>query len=482
MAGRPAAVPELSTTGFTSPSPVRNIYRDSIRSVAVYYGGHIRPTLMSQPGHSGSSGNSSSDSSSDQSNNSGCSSGSASAAAGADFSNAYELTEIARRMTSHGFTRRMVQEFETGGADRALESWFFELDVDWVLQIREEQLQDRSASSHGEMIQRWIRALTVIVLSVKELVHQTPAVARLGKAGISAMLVFVNAVVPALKPENLPAMVSMYICVSSASCHMLTTPVIYPEAQSIFNEIGGSLSTQVDGLSEAIASTMEEMMTLMEDHDSWDTEIQRGRGEVHMNTRFMVNCIVEVSKARASKHNTRDLQDLIDDTMDYLKDLLLKKSELCSDLSLGYLFLLNNYNFIAEVFEPSVSLDLELWSGRHWRPTPECEKYMYSYLQVSWGHVLSCIPKSNLPGPLHRWINTSSLAKFQSTFHKTYQAQKFWKVPDPRLRDELRKAITARVISGYRDYLGEHPELEKHIGRESSPEVLEEMLAELFEG
>lgn len=477
-------MPDLSTTGFMAPSPLSNIYRDSIRSVAVYYGGHIRPTLFSQAGHSGSGGNSS-DSSSYQSNNSGCSSGSPSAvSAGAGFSGAYELTEIARRMVIDGFTQRMVQEFETGGAERALESWFFELDVDWVLRIREEQLQERSTSSLREMVERWIRALTIVVLSIKQLAHGTLAVTRFGKASISAMLVFVNAVVPALKSEKLQAVVNMYICVSSASYTILTTPVIYPEAQSIMSELGSSLSSEVEGLSEAIANTMEEMTTLMEDHDSWDIEIQQGGGEIHMNTRLMVNCIFWMSKARASgQDDTGDLHGLIDDTMDYLKDLLLKKSELCSDLCLRYLFLLNNFNFIAETFEPSVSLDLELWSGRHWRPTPECENYMYSYLEVSWGHVLSCIPKSRFPGPLLRWINTSSLSKFESSFQKTYQAQKFWKVPDPRLRDELRRAITARVVSGYRDYLGEHPELEKHIGRESSsPEVLEEMLIELFEG
>uniref|UniRef100_A0A8R7TP36 Exocyst complex subunit Exo70 C-terminal domain-containing protein n=1 Tax=Triticum urartu TaxID=4572 RepID=A0A8R7TP36_TRIUA len=56
---------------------------------------------------------------------------------------------------------------------------------------------------------------------------------------------------------------------------------------------------------------------------------------------------------------------------------------------------------------------------------------MDSYLDVSWGHVLSCISQSKIPGLLHRWVNTPSLVKFQSVFDKTYQAQKCWKVPDP---------------------------------------------------
>jgi hypothetical protein len=135
--------------------------------------------------------------------------------------------------------------------------------------------------------------------------------------------------------------------------------------------------------------------------------------------------------------------------------------------------------------EPSTLLDVELLSvqPQGLKLTPECQKHMDSYLKVSWGHVVSCISTSIFRALLRRWINTSSLAKFQSAFHKTYQSQKFWKVPDPLLRSLLRETITKRVIPGYRGYLKEHPELEKHVsGGSSSPDDLEEMLGELFEG
>ncbi|VAH53840.1 unnamed protein product [Triticum turgidum subsp. durum] len=160
-----------------------------------------------------------------------------------------------------------------------------------------------------------------------------------------------------------------------------------------------------------------------------------------------------------------------------LKDLLFTKSESCSDQGLRYLFLLNNSYFVAHMLSESSS------SPAYLNELHYCEKYMDSYLDVSWRHVLACIPKSRFPGPIHCWINTSSLVKFELAFHKTYQTQKLWKVLDPWLRDALRRAIIERVITGYRNYLEEHSELEKHIGRESSsPEVLEEMLGELFEG
>lgn len=488
MAEQLASVPEESTTFFTTPYPPRNSYRESIRSVALS-GAQVRSTRLTRSlsGQSGSSCSSYSGASSSYlSNNSACSGG---------LFGAYDLARIARRMARDGFTRRVLRAFQHGGdPGSALETWFFELDVDWVLQIREleghgsgQQLQDKSASSLHlqELVERWIRALIVIAVCITDLVvvavDETPAVAQFGKASISAMLVFIGTVVSvsALRVENLRAVLDLYVCVSNAS-YMFTPAVISPEAQSIFNEIGGSLSSEVKRLSSTISGTMEEVWKLMEDDDSWAIEIPRGGGDVHANTRFMVDCIVSMREACASTQNSvpsqgiGNLCSLIVNTIDYLMDLLLRKSEVCSDPSLRYLFLLNNSYFVAQ---PSVSLDsVELWCGL----TPECKNYMDSYLDASWGHMMSMIPV--YPRPLSRWINTSPLAKFKSAFHKTYQAQKFWKVPDPRLRSLLRETITKRVISSYSDCLKKYPELEKHISGGSSISSSFDILRELFEG
>ncbi|VAH38464.1 unnamed protein product [Triticum turgidum subsp. durum] len=386
-------------------------------------------------------------------------------------------------MISHGYIRRMVQAFEDasfaqafGSPVHALENWFSELDVDWVLQIHDEQgfrrlLRDKSAMTQ-ELVKKWIRALIVIVASITESVFPFPttaADARFVKASITEMLDVVDVIITALEAEKkLQVVLDMFTGVCGAS-HILTpVDISSSEGQSIFNVIGNMLERQANRLSEMIASTMEEVRTLVEeDDDSWAMEISRGGGEIHNITQFIMNCIVSMMNAHTStqntapSHHTENLGGLINGTINYLKGLLFTKSESCSDQSLRYLFLLNNTYFVAHVVSESSD----------------------SYLDVSWGHVLSCIPKSRFPGPIHCWINTSSLAKFESSFHKTYQTQKLWKVPDPQLRDELRTVITQRVVSGYHSYLEEHPELEKHVGRESSsPEVLQEMLGELFEG
>uniref|UniRef100_M8C7H4 Exocyst subunit Exo70 family protein n=1 Tax=Aegilops tauschii TaxID=37682 RepID=M8C7H4_AEGTA len=388
-----------------------------------------------------------------------------------------ELTKIAQRMISDGYTERMVQAFhtlslaQTFGQHHSLRNWFAELDVDWVLDIwLQLHLQEASVYSLQELVERWIRALTVIIATIdKKLVttvSNTPAAARFATVSVSTMLVFVDAIVQVKREEKLLAMLQMYICLCSASDAMSTMHAVSNwDAQSIFKEIGDTLEGEVGKLMESICETMKLLSwTLDKKLNSWATEILGGGGQVHKNIRLMVDYVVLMRKARAwtqlnttHRHSTNKFEDMIRHATNYLKILLLK-SELCSDPSLSG--------------HPS---GLKL--------TPECENYLDSYLDASWERVVSYIPKSNFHGPLRRWINTTSLAKFHSAFDNTYQAQKFWKVPEPRLRSLLRETIIKRVISAYNDYLKEHPELEKSVsGGSNCPKVMEEMLGELFEG
>jgi hypothetical protein len=240
-----------------------------------------------------------------------------------------------------------------------------------------------------------------------------------------------------------------------------------------------TLFVYVDRLKNLIGNTMHKVRTLVEDDDSWATQVLQGWSEVHRNTRWIADCIVSLCEADAGWIfiTINNSSGTPSNMIHYINDLLLRKSLLCPDPSLKYLFLLNNSYFVAQMTaEPCES-------AQDCKLTPECKEYMDSYLHVSWGDVLSCLSKSHSPGLLQCLINTPSLAKFESAFTQTYKAQKFWKVPDPRLRDILRRAITERVVSSYRDYLTEHPELAEQVShRNSTPQVLEEMLGQLFEG
>jgi len=143
------------------------------------------------------------------------------------------------------------------------------------------------------------------------------------------------------------------------------------------------------------------------------------------------------------------------------------------DKALRFLFLLNNSYFIREHLDltfPSLN-NVHLESITH-----KVKAYMESYIQVSWAPMLSCLLNA---APLcFRRNNYSQLPKFESEFQKICSVQRQWKVPDPKLRKALRKAITEKVILEYTECIEDN----KVATTKLSPRELEEMLQELFEG
>lgn len=100
---------------------------------------------------------------------------------------------------------------------------------------------------------------------------------------------------------------------------------------------------------------------------------------------------------------------------------------------------------------------------------------MENYLQACWEQVLSCLFSHT---PLCFGINHSPLLKFESEFMKTYTTQKLWKVPDPELRKRLRTAITNKIVPVYTEYIEESNVIAIGV----TPDDIEKMLQELFEG
>jgi hypothetical protein len=72
----------------------------------------------------------------------------------------------------------------------------------------------------------------------------------------------------------------------------------------------------------------------------------------------------------------------------------------------------------------------------------------------------------------------SSPAKFEAEFQKTYDCQKLWKVPDPKLRRRIRVAVIEKIVSNFSKYL----EYNNISPSRITPQDLMDMLQELFEG
>jgi hypothetical protein len=157
-----------------------------------------------------------------------------------------------------------------------------------------------------------------------------------------------------------------------------------------------------------------------------------------------------------------------------LEESLTRVSQPFADQSLRFLFLANNFYFLwHQLLSQNLLLDV---------PTDalirKIDSYINSYLQVSWTPVLK---------PLHShspccffFTRYSAQRKFLSEFEKTCAAQKLWKVPDPELRKVLRTTIVDKVISSFTKFLEDGGVSASRVI--ISPESLQEMLEELFEG
>ncbi|WVZ78420.1 hypothetical protein U9M48_026132 [Paspalum notatum var. saurae] len=182
------------------------------------------------------------------------------------------------------------------------------------------------------------------------------------------------------------------------------------------------------------------------------------------------------------------LESMILEIVSSLEEKLAIKSRAFSDQSLGFLFLLNNSHFIWHLqdVQPiwSVLLDATtlndmaaVTKAQMEAVTLRAEGYMKSYLQVSWAPVLSCLfNPPTVPPPLRFWKNNSSLTNFESEFHKTYTTQKLWKVPDPEVRERLRRAIIEEIVPAYTKYIQDNNATTQRF----SPQEIQEMLQEIL--
>ncbi|CAL5022466.1 unnamed protein product [Urochloa decumbens] len=251
-----------------------------------------------------------------------------------------------------------------------------------------------------------------------------------------------------------------------------------------------SLATGFDSALLALGSTVRSTIEMVK---AWisgyaNTAIPDGGG-VHEITRYVMMYIKLLSEHRVLLNiilfnvtlGTGDDASTTETPERIMADLMFRLESTLVKLSAGYhvaatrwLFLVNNMHFIQQqqtildVFEDDSSVRRD-----------NTDFYIYMYLDVSWAPVLSCL--RNRVKMIPACFKPPSTRRFNTMFEKTYQAQRSWKVEDPLLRKHVRQAVTEKVIPAYRSFLEKqerkHAKLIEH-----TPEELEEMLSELFEG
>jgi hypothetical protein len=308
--------------------------------------------------------------------------------------------------------------------------------------------------------------------------------------------VFSSSVVGAA--EKLRALLDVRDALSVASEQIMMSFTSSPCSQftRVTCDLGGFLSAELGKLDRAIRDAFDPIRTALipsldDNSCSWGTtRILQSSTDIHKVTISVINYIYILSPKSLFPVNfephhgdmcsvllpQKDMcsmtATLIMEMVGSLEEELARVSNLFSDQSLKFIFLINNFYFIRQRLEEIGTIgDLTHFLNSL---THKINRYIHSYLQVSWAPVLKCLRNSTI----HCFKRNSPLRKFQSKFQKTYAAQKLWKVPDTELRKRLREAIIGIVVSGFLEYLEDNNSITPGV----TPQELQEMLQELFEG
>ncbi|XP_030462223.2 exocyst complex component EXO70H1-like [Syzygium oleosum] len=161
------------------------------------------------------------------------------------------------------------------------------------------------------------------------------------------------------------------------------------------------------------------------------------------------------------------------------------KAELYKDVSLSYLFLANNINFVV-VKVKLTNLNYLLgheWFSRHAR---KVEQYASSYEALAWNKVFSSLPESNSTGTSVEAVK-GIFRKFNAAFEEAYRKQTSWVIPDRKLRDKVKVSIAKKLTPAYREFYDTYLGMlsgEKNLGVlvRFGPDDLENYLSDLFHG
>lgn len=172
------------------------------------------------------------------------------------------------------------------------------------------------------------------------------------------------------------------------------------------------------------------------------------------------------------------LQVIVAALMSHLETMLEKESCRYQDAGLQHMFLVNNVHFVLHQVEGS---EIRYLLGDDWvlKYRSQLKQYISCFINISWESVMYCFQVKTSKALIFSSLPT--LERFNLEFERTYQTQKTWKVEHPLLRLNMRKAVSKKLVPTYSSYLENHqnkpPKLMKY-----TPEDLEKLLSELFEG
>ncbi|KAJ9188945.1 hypothetical protein P3X46_000294 [Hevea brasiliensis] len=126
------------------------------------------------------------------------------------------------------------------------------------------------------------------------------------------------------------------------------------------------------------------------------------------------------------------------------------KAELYQDVSLSYLFLANNLQYVVNKVRKS---SLKFLIGENWIEKHEAKvkQYAQNYERMRWNKVFSSLPENLGIGMTIHEV-AECFKRFNSAFEEAYKKQRSWVVPDAKLRDEIKISVAKKLVPVYREF------------------------------
>ncbi|KAL0770202.1 hypothetical protein Bca101_035352 [Brassica carinata] len=161
------------------------------------------------------------------------------------------------------------------------------------------------------------------------------------------------------------------------------------------------------------------------------------------------------------------------------------KAESYNDVSLSYIFLVNNMQFVADTVRSSHLKNIlgDDWLTKH---EAKLKSYAEKYEKTAWANVLVSLP-AKTGAKLSPEEATTCFKRFHAAFAGAYLKQSSCVIVDAKLRDELKVSIVKKLVPEYREFYEKYlPMLRQDRNIEMlvsfKPDNLENYLSDLFHG
>nr|GMD36639.1 exocyst complex component EXO70A1-like [Ipomoea batatas] len=156
------------------------------------------------------------------------------------------------------------------------------------------------------------------------------------------------------------------------------------------------------------------------------------------------------------------------------------------DISIAYLFLANNLQYV--VVKVRTSQHLNRFLGENWlsKQSAKVQQYAANYERLGWGDVIASLPE-NPTAPMSPEEIKHHFKKFNASFAQAHRKHSACVVSDRSLRDSLKVSIARKLFRLYRDFYDTHKltmakEKERHFSSivKFAPEDVGHHLSDLF--